>query len=200
MPRPLIESDYGVPSRSHFGLQMRTLPGNYTKIVWSPLDKSWTICRQLAIILTAAQRAYGNTAFNRQQGTHRDKWRRVYSWFGCRNIGRRDSGSLSSGKQHVQTGIAQTLMSDRQGRYRAPELRVDYEVRVSNAGFDTVVYKGKALAVGVQSAVDFSLAVGQQTQTVVVQAQVSQVETTNDAIGTPTSRQQMPGTKERGYA
>jgi hypothetical protein len=109
------------------------------------------------------------------------------------------SGSLSSGS-NTQTGIAQTLMSDTQGRYRAPELRIDYEVRVSNASSDTVVYKGKAPAVGVQSAADFSLAVGQQTQTVVVQAQVSQVETTKDAIENPTSRQQMPGTKERGYA
>jgi hypothetical protein len=68
----------------------------------------------------------------------------------------------------MQIRITQTLISDRQGRYRAPELRVgDYLVQVSNAGFDTVVYKGKALDVSVQSAVDFSLAVGQQTETVV---------------------------------
>jgi hypothetical protein len=94
--------------------------------------------------------------------------------------------------KNVQTGITQTVTSDGQGRYRAPELRVgDYEVQVSKAGFETVVRKGITLAVGVQSVVDFSLAVGQQTQTVVVQAQVSQVETTNAAIGTSTSQQQM---------
>ena len=81
--------------------------------------------------------------------------------------------------------LRRPLMSDRQGRYRAPELSVDYEVRVSNAGSDTVVYKGKALAVGLQSAADFSLAVGRQTQTVVVQAQVSQVETTQPRFRYP---------------
>ena len=92
--------------------------------------------------------------------------------------------------RNVQTGITETVTSDGQGRYRAPELRVgDYEVQVSKAGFETVVHKGITLAVGVQSVVDFSLAVGQQTQTVVVQAQVSQVETTNAAIDTSTSQQ-----------
>src|ERR1700690_3973439 len=62
---------------------------------------------------------------------------------------------------NMQTGITQTVISARQDRYRAPELRVgDYEVQVSNAGFDTVVYEDRALAGGVQSAADFSLAVG----------------------------------------
>jgi hypothetical protein len=59
--------------RSQVGLQRKDrFQANYTEIVWSPLDKSWTICRQLAIILAAAQRAYGH-GLNRRHGTHRDQ-------------------------------------------------------------------------------------------------------------------------------
>ena len=94
--------------------------------------------------------------------------------------------------RNVGTGVAQTVTADAQGRYRAPELGVgQYEVQASKTGFSTVVHKGITLTVGGQTVVDFALPVGQQTQTVTVEGQVSQVETTNAAIATFTSEQQM---------
>src|SRR5581483_6131755 len=53
----------------------------------------------------------------------------------------------------------------------------NYEVQAARMGFSTVVHTGITLTVGAQSVVDFSLPVGQQTQTVTVEGQVSQVET-----------------------
>jgi hypothetical protein len=54
-----------------------------------------------------------------------------------------------------------------------------------------VVHKGITLAVGSQTVVDFALPVGQQQQTVTVEGEATAVETTNAAIGTYTSEQQM---------
>jgi hypothetical protein len=94
--------------------------------------------------------------------------------------------------RNVGTSVAQTVTADAQGRYRVPDLGVgQYEVQASKTGFSTVVHKGITLTVGGQTVVDFSLPVGQAQQTVTVEGQVSQVETTNAAIGTYTSEQQM---------
>ncbi len=54
-----------------------------------------------------------------------------------------------------------------------------------------VVHKGITLTVGAQAVVDFSLPVGQQQQTVTVEGEATVVETTNAAVGTSTSEQQM---------
>ena len=94
--------------------------------------------------------------------------------------------------KNVGTGAVQSVTADRQGRFRVPQLGVgDYEIQASKSGFSTVVRKGVTLTVGAQAVVDFALPVGQQQQTVTVEAQVSAVETTNAAIGTYTSEQQM---------
>ena len=82
------------------------------------------------------------------------------------------------------TGITQTTTSDVQGRFRIPELIIGaYEVQASKTGFSTVVHTGITLTVGAQPVVDFQLPVGQQTQTVTVESQVSQVETQSTAVG-----------------
>ena len=94
--------------------------------------------------------------------------------------------------KNTQTGASQTVTSDGQGRFRVPEIPVgDYEAQASKAGFSTVIHKGITLTVGGQTVVDFALQVGQQQQTVTVEGQVSQVETTNAAIGAYTSPKQM---------
>ena len=86
--------------------------------------------------------------------------------------------------KNVGTGIAQTTASNAQGRFTVPDLGIgDYEVQASKTGFSTVVRRGITLTVGSQNVVDFALPVGQQTQTVTVEGQVSQVETTNAAMG-----------------
>ena len=94
--------------------------------------------------------------------------------------------------KNLQTGIAQSATSDSQGRFRVPDLAVgNYDAQAGKEGFSTVVHKAIPLTVGSETVVDFSLPIGQQQQTVTVEGQVSQVETTNAAIGQYTSQQQM---------
>ncbi len=82
------------------------------------------------------------------------------------------------------TGVTQTTTSDAQGRYRLPELIIGtYELSASKMGFSTVNRPGVTLTVGAEPVVDFALPVGQQTQTVTVQGEVSQVETQSTAVG-----------------
>lgn len=94
--------------------------------------------------------------------------------------------------RNVGTGLTQTVDADAQGRYRVADLGVgEYEVQAAQAGFATLVHKGITLTVGSQSVVDFSLTVGQQQQTVTVEGEVSQVETTNSTVGALVDQQQM---------
>src|SRR6202035_3809317 len=86
--------------------------------------------------------------------------------------------------KNLGTGITQSVSSDAQGRYRAPDLAIgSYELQANKAGFQTVIRTGVALTVGAQPVVDFNLPVGQSQQTVTVQAEVSQVETQSTAVG-----------------
>jgi len=86
--------------------------------------------------------------------------------------------------RNVGTGITQSVTTDAQGRYSAPDLGIgEYEVQAAKTGFQTVVRKGITLTVGAQPVVDFNLPVGQSQQTVTVQAEVSQVETQSTAVG-----------------
>jgi hypothetical protein len=81
------------------------------------------------------------------------------------------------------TGAARTVMTDGQGRYTVSDLPIgDYEVQSSASGFQTAVHKGITLAVGSQIVVDFTLQVGQTQQTVTVEGEVPQVETTSSAV------------------
>src|SRR5712691_9023126 len=94
--------------------------------------------------------------------------------------------------RNVGTGLTQSVTADGQGRFRVPDMGVgEYELQASKTGFSTVVHKGITLAVGAQTVVDFSLPVGQQQQTVTVEGQVSQVETTNAAISLSTDTKLM---------
>ncbi len=78
------------------------------------------------------------------------------------------------------------------GDTRLADLLVgDYDLRVSKAGFSNMVRTGVTLTVGAQSVVDFSLQVGQQAETITVEAQASQVDTANSTVGTLTDEKQM---------
>jgi hypothetical protein len=82
------------------------------------------------------------------------------------------------------TGVTQTTTADAQGRYRVPELIIGtYDLQAAKAGFSTVNRPGVTLTVGAEPVVDFALPVGQQTQTVTVSGEVSQVETQSTAVG-----------------
>ncbi len=98
--------------------------------------------------------------------------------------------------KNVGTGLTQHVTTDAQGRFTVPNLAIsDYEVDATQAGFQTVVRKGITLSVGADVVVDFSLQVGQQQQTITVEGQVSQVETTSAAVASliePTQMRELP--------
>jgi len=100
------------------------------------------------------------------------------------------------GVKNAGTDITQTTSTDAQGRYSVPELPVgDYQVQAAASGFQNVVHTGITLTVGAQSVVDFSLPVGQAQQTVTVEGQVSQVETSSASVGNvvePTQMRELP--------
>ena len=85
--------------------------------------------------------------------------------------------------KNVGTGVVQTTVSNGQGRYNVPALVIgNYEVQVSLQGFQTSVRKGITLRVGSENVVDFTLPVGQISETVTVTGAVSLVETTSAAV------------------
>lgn len=93
---------------------------------------------------------------------------------------------------NVGTNASQSTVTDAQGRYKVSLLPIGtYDVRGSMAGFQTIVRKGAQLTVGANIVVDLSLPVGQVSQTVSVEAQVSQVETQTSALGSLVTSNQM---------
>ncbi|MBV8897494.1 MAG: TonB-dependent receptor [Acidobacteriaceae bacterium] len=93
---------------------------------------------------------------------------------------------------NTQTGVATPLVSNAQGRYTAPDLNVGrYDVQVTVQGFQTQVKQGIELTVGSNVVVDFSLKLGRVSETVKVQAEVQQVETTSAEISALVGQKQM---------
>jgi hypothetical protein len=97
------------------------------------------------------------------------------------------SGAVLSGAtveiRNTDTGVSRRVVTNEQGRYRVPELIVgDYEAQASQPGFQTSVQKGIPLTVGSERVVNFALQVGQSQQTVTVEAQLAQVDTTSAAV------------------
>ena len=94
--------------------------------------------------------------------------------------------------KNTGTGSVQTTASDSQGRFRIPELGIGtYDIQATKMGFSTVVHDQVTLNVGSEVVIDFTMPVGQQSQTVTVEGQVSQVETTSSAVATLTDQRQM---------
>jgi Carboxypeptidase regulatory-like domain/TonB-dependent Receptor Plug Domain len=90
------------------------------------------------------------------------------------------------------TGAIQTTTTDTQGRFTVPSLNVgQYEVSASKAGFQTVVRRSVTLTVGGQFVVDMTLPVGSAQQTVTVEAQVSQVDTSSSTVANLVEQKQM---------
>ena len=94
--------------------------------------------------------------------------------------------------KNTGTGITQDTTTDGQGRFNVPSLNVgDYEVTATKTGFQKVVRGGITLTVGGNAVVDFTLPVGQEQQTVTVEAQVSQVETTTSTVANLVEQKQI---------
>ena len=91
-----------------------------------------------------------------------------------------------------ETGISQSTDSGAQGRYAVAQLPAGtYDVAASLSGFRTVDRKGITLSVGASPVVDFTLPVGNISETVNVEGNASQVETQSSEISTLVSPQQM---------
>lgn len=104
-------------------------------------------------------------------------------------------GALAGAKVEATnsgTGISQTTVTDASGRYSIAQLNVGtYSVQTSLSGFQTVVHSGITLSIGATVVVDFSLPVGQVSQTVNVEGEASQVETETSEVSTLISPTQM---------
>ena len=93
---------------------------------------------------------------------------------------------------NVGTNAVQSTVTDSAGRYKLADLAVGtYNVQASNPGFKTLVHSGVVLSVGGSVLVDFSLPVGQISQTVIVESEVSRVETESSEVSTLISPEQM---------
>jgi outer membrane receptor protein involved in Fe transport len=80
--------------------------------------------------------------------------------------------------RNVQTGIEWKTVSSSAGDYALPRLPVgQYTLSAEKAGFKTFVQKGISLVVNQNARVDVTLAVGQVTQTVNVEANATHVNT-----------------------
>jgi len=85
---------------------------------------------------------------------------------------------------NVETGIANTVATDSQGKYSLPSLAVGtYSVTAEKEGFQQTVRTGVELSVGKNTIVDVVLRVGQVTQEVEVAAEAPVVETQDSSLG-----------------
>ena len=85
---------------------------------------------------------------------------------------------------NVDTGSKRTVPTSDDGTFRAPELPVGhYEVKGEHAGFKTETQRGINLEVTDQAIINFTLEVGSTQQEVVVNAEVSVVNTQDATLG-----------------
>src|SRR5882762_9988149 len=83
----------------------------------------------------------------------------------------------------VSTGVTRTVSPGGAGLYTAPNLLPGiYEIRVTAMGFSTQVQKGITLTVGAQQVLDFTMRVGQMSQTVEVTTEAPTVELTSSTL------------------
>src|SRR6202045_3147213 len=83
----------------------------------------------------------------------------------------------------VATAVTRTVSAGGAGLYNAPNLLPGtYEIRVTAMGFSTAVQKGVTLTVGAQQELDFTMQVGQMTQTVEITTEAPTVELTSSEL------------------
>ena len=79
---------------------------------------------------------------------------------------------------------SRTVTTDSDGFYSVPNLVPGaYDAKVTAAGFSTIVQSGVQLTVGAKQVLNFSMAVGQVTQTVEVTGEAPTVELQSSALG-----------------
>jgi hypothetical protein len=93
---------------------------------------------------------------------------------------------------NIGTNATFTVKTSEDGLYRVPELAVGtYKFTVSAAGFKKAVKTGLYLGAGVIERVDFKLELGQQSETVIVEAGAIQVQTDDSRLSTTISATQI---------
>src|SRR6267154_2403188 len=84
---------------------------------------------------------------------------------------------------NTKTGVASKAVTNDVGAYRVTSiLPGDYQIEASASGFDSIVQKGIALSTGQTLAVDLTLQVGGQRQTVTVEASAGLTETQSSSL------------------
>ncbi len=87
--------------------------------------------------------------------------------------------------KNTATQVVRNVTTNAQGRFAVPELFVgNYDVRVSMAGFQNSVQTSVPVVVGGERTVDFAMKIGQAQETVTVEAQAAQVDTSSSALST----------------
>jgi hypothetical protein len=90
--------------------------------------------------------------------------------------------------KNIDTGITRTSTTSAAGFYSIPNLLPgNYEIRTTAQGFSTEVKAGITLTVGEQQVLDFTLQVGQTSQTVVVTTEAPNVELASSSISATVS-------------
>jgi len=85
--------------------------------------------------------------------------------------------------KNTDTGVTRDVTADSAGFYNAPNLSPgNYEIDVSAKGFSKLVQNGVTLTVGAQQVLNFSLTIGQVTQTVQVTGEAPAVQLASSAI------------------
>jgi hypothetical protein len=125
----------------------------------------------VAISILGASQAYAQVAGATLTGTVKDS-----------------SGAVIPNAQvaitDVATGVTRTVSPGSAGLYTAPNLLPGiYEVRVTATGFSTRLQKGITLTVGLEQVLDFTMQVGQMSQTVEVTTEAPTVELTSSELG-----------------
>jgi hypothetical protein len=85
--------------------------------------------------------------------------------------------------RNVETGVARTVATDAEGRYRVPNLAVgSYAVEAELSGFQSVVRSGIVLTVGREAEVNFTLSIGELSDKVEVTGEAPLVETSRGQL------------------
>ena len=85
--------------------------------------------------------------------------------------------------KNVETGISRSVVTDARGRFQAPNLSLGaYEVEAKLTGFQSQLRSGITLSVGQEAVIDFTLRVGDVSQTVEVHAEAPVIETTTSSV------------------
>lgn len=100
---------------------------------------------------------------------------------------------------HVQTGVARTVFSNADGRYRLPALAVgEYTLKITLDGFATVERSGIVLQVGQVATIDITLPLAGVEETVTVTQAAPIVETGRTQVGTVVSRSEIENLPTNG--